>query len=449
MSTLWPLLDRVGGSKAFLGYLVSAFSFGQLIGSPYFGYWANHWRYKYIFFISGMLKVVGNLMYAFSDSVSGRADFFMLEARLLVGLGAGNMALCNAYVSQVTTMKERTQSMAMLAASGGVGFIIGPLIGVSFGSMKPGYDVGPLVIDYLTMPALCCCILESINQLFILIFFREPRIIHRSPSTSSSADSIQLESMSRANLKTDMPAAWILMLQYFGTMVVLSVFETVGTPLTMDEYSLNSQQADIYNGVIAGAFGLICVVMFGLVKKLATKFGERQLLLFSLFLTALSMAALIPIAGSSPDSWKENDEDDDSTRHGCQATWCGSVPKLPFAQYCVGCVLVAIAYPMANVMEFSLFSKILGPFPQGVMMGWLTAAGCLARALGPLYITQLYAEFGPRITFAVATGIALVMALIASWYYKRFVPHPLHVLNEANEQQGQHSPTKTKSVMIH
>lgn len=59
----------------------------------------------------------------------------MLEARLLVGLGAGNMALCNAYVSQATTLdvslslrptfssydsffQERTQAMAMLAATG-------------------------------------------------------------------------------------------------------------------------------------------------------------------------------------------------------------------------------------------------------------------------------------------------------------------------------------------
>ena len=42
----------------------------------------------------------------------------MAEARLLVGLGAGNMALCNAYVSQATTLAERTGAMANLAATG-------------------------------------------------------------------------------------------------------------------------------------------------------------------------------------------------------------------------------------------------------------------------------------------------------------------------------------------
>ncbi len=39
----------------------------------------------------------------------------------------------------------------------------------------------------------------------------------------------------------DIPA-WMMMVLYFGTMVVLSVFETVGTPLTMDEYGLTPQK---------------------------------------------------------------------------------------------------------------------------------------------------------------------------------------------------------------
>jgi hypothetical protein len=42
----------------------------------------------------------------------------MAEARLLVGIGAGNMALCNAYVSQATSLKERTSAVANLAATG-------------------------------------------------------------------------------------------------------------------------------------------------------------------------------------------------------------------------------------------------------------------------------------------------------------------------------------------
>ena len=86
-----------------------------------------------IFYITIAMKLAGNLMYIFAAAVPGRRvwlersdvcvvyplqDIFMAEARLLVGLGAGNMALCNAYVSQATSLKERTSAVANLAATG-------------------------------------------------------------------------------------------------------------------------------------------------------------------------------------------------------------------------------------------------------------------------------------------------------------------------------------------
>ena len=44
---------------------------------------------------------------------------------------------------------------------------------------------------------------------------------------------------------------WVMMLLYFGTMVVLSVFETVGTPLTMDEYAWDPQTVRSLIGLIS------------------------------------------------------------------------------------------------------------------------------------------------------------------------------------------------------
>jgi hypothetical protein len=103
-------------------------------------------------------------------------------------------------------------------------------------------------------------------------------------------------------------------------------------------------------------------------------------------------------------------------------------------------------------MEFSLFSKLLGPGPQGVMMGWLTSSGCLARAIGPLYITQLYADYGPRITFMVASGLCVcpficlliqkaLMVLVGVLNYKQFVPHQLYSLDSGRNG-------KTRSILV-
>ena len=37
---------------------------------------------------------------------------------------------------------------------------------------------------------------------------------------------------------------------------------------------------------------------------------------------------------------------------------------------------------------------MVGPRPQGVWMGILTAAGSLARICGPVFVSEIYKEFG-------------------------------------------------------
>lgn len=37
VSTMWPYLQSIGGSRAFLGGVVASFSVGQLVGAPFWG----------------------------------------------------------------------------------------------------------------------------------------------------------------------------------------------------------------------------------------------------------------------------------------------------------------------------------------------------------------------------------------------------------------------------
>lgn len=91
-----------------------------------------------ILLITILLRIVGNLGYAFAGSVTGDNEWFLFEVRFVVGLGAGAMAVCNAYTAEATTSKERTAAMANISASGSLGFVIGPVLAVCFGQLKPG-----------------------------------------------------------------------------------------------------------------------------------------------------------------------------------------------------------------------------------------------------------------------------------------------------------------------
>lgn len=60
---------------------------------------------------------------------------------------------------------------------------------------------------------------------------------------------------------------------------------------------------------------------------------------------------------------------------------------------------------------------------QGTMMGWLTAAGSLARTVGPLFVSTVYDNFGAQVLFAVCIGIVAVAILTLLVFYRKLVPN--------------------------
>jgi len=51
---------------------------------------------------------------------------------------------------------------------------------------------------------------------------------------------------------------------------------------------------------------------------------------------------------------------------GCpyQYKWCQTIPKISFWQFLTGATLVGVGYPIAAVLLSTLYSKVIGPFPQ-------------------------------------------------------------------------------------
>ncbi len=56
------------------------------------------------------------------------------------------------------------------------------------------------------------------------------------------------------------------------------------------------------------------------------------------------------------------------------------------------------------------------------MMGYLTAAGSLARIIGPIYMGQMYSYVGPRLSLAIVLAMLILSVLLGAWHYSKFVP---------------------------
>ena len=83
-------VDYKNASARFLGWVVASFSFGQLVGSPFFGFWGDKRPTREPLIIALLINVIFNILYAYCGAFqSGIAGWVMLVSRAMVGFAAG------------------------------------------------------------------------------------------------------------------------------------------------------------------------------------------------------------------------------------------------------------------------------------------------------------------------------------------------------------------------
>uniref|UniRef100_A0A8C6CI62 Major facilitator superfamily domain containing 8 n=1 Tax=Moschus moschiferus TaxID=68415 RepID=A0A8C6CI62_MOSMO len=257
---------------------------------------------------------------------------------------------------------------------------------------------------------------------------------------AASADEVQVP---QGNI--DQVAVVATNVLFFVILFIFALFETIVTPLTMDMYAWTREQAVLYDGIILAALGVEAVIIFMGIKLLSKKIGERALLLGGLIIIWVGFFVLLPWGNQFPKIqwedlhnntipnttfgeiiitlWKSPRENHSEEPTGCpvEQAWCLYTPMIHLAQFLISAVLIGIGYPSCNVMSYTLYSKILGPNPQGVYMGWLTASGSAARILGPVFISQVYTAWGPRWAFSLVCGMVVLTITLLGVVYRRLI----------------------------
>uniref|UniRef100_A0A2K5EVT5 Major facilitator superfamily domain containing 8 n=1 Tax=Aotus nancymaae TaxID=37293 RepID=A0A2K5EVT5_AOTNA len=400
--SIWPYLQKIDqtADASFLGWVIASYSLGQMVASPIFGFWSNYRPRKEPLIVSIFISVAANCLYAYVHIPASHNKYYMLIARGLVGFGAGNAAVIRSYTAGATSLQERTNSMANISTCQALGFILGPEHRVDDSGRQ--------------------C--KNIN-------FDE-----------ASTDEVQVP---QGNI--DQVAVVAINVLFFVILFIFALFETIITPLTMDMYAWTQEQAVLYDGIILAALGVEAVVILLGVKLLSRKIGERAILLGGLIVVWVGFFILLPWGNQFPKIqwedlhnnsipnttfgeiiiglWKSPMEEHNERPTGCsiEQVWCLYTPVIHLAQFLTSVVLIGIGYPVCNLMSYTLYSKILGPKPQGVYMGWLTASGSGARILGPVFISQVYAHWGPRWAFCLVCGIVVLTITLLGVVYKRLI----------------------------
>ncbi|XP_074761215.1 major facilitator superfamily domain-containing protein 8 isoform X2 [Athene noctua] len=458
--SVWPYLQEIDptADASFLGWIIASYSIGQMVASPLFGLWSNYRPRREPLVISTAISVAANCLYAYVHVPHSHNKYYMLIARALVGFGAGNVAVVRSYIAGATSLTERTSAMANTSACQAVGFILGPVFQTCFtliGEEGVTWNLIHLQLNMYTAPVLFGALLGVINIILIFVIFREHRVDDMGRQCKSvnfegegtEGEDGGLDQDTEGNI--DHVAVVAINFLFFVILFVFAVFETIATPLTMDMYSWTRKEAVFYNGIILSVVGIESVIVFMVVKMLAKKTGERAILHGGLLIVLVGFFILLPWGKKLPNiQWQEIKNNSiprtaptemlmpfwslqamqPPSNHtaepvGCPVTqsWCLNTPVIYLAQYISSDILIGLGYPVCNVMSYTLYSKILGPKPQGVYMGWLTASGSGARILGPVFVSQIYTHLGPRWAFSLICGVVVVSLLLLEIVYKRLI----------------------------
>ncbi|XP_039289123.1 major facilitator superfamily domain-containing protein 8 [Nilaparvata lugens] len=422
LTGVWPYLNKLDAAagKEFMGYVVAANPLAQMLFSPLAGWWGNRLgSIRLPILLSLLIFVLSNASYSLLELLP-HPKYCMLVSRFFVGISAANIAICRSYLSAATKVEERTKAVSMVSLAQVLGFIIGPSLQAVVTFLKDGTMLfGCIPFDMYSATGWMNVMLGLINMVLLM-----PHIFVERPIAAKEAmllSGAETEQAAWKETKPDYLIAWTMIVSFFILVFNFVLLETLGTSLTMDQFAWSKSEAVKYMGILLSVGSLFACVTFIVIGPLCKKFNETRVLQYGGFLLMVfGRAACMPYGSTYPviapafNGTILNDEE----VVGCPDSqeWCKTTPAMSVGQFFVGFVATAIGYPIGVTLIQTIFSKILGPRPQGVWMGLLTGAGCLSRVLGPIFVSYVYTRFGTYWTF----GITTVM-MIAPMVWLHFV----------------------------
>ena len=104
--------------------LTVIYAAAQFIAAPLLGKLSDRYGRRPILLISLFGSAVGYFIFGI-----GGALWVLYISRLIDGFTGGNVSIANAYITDVSSEKDRTKSLGIIGAAFGLGLIIGPILG--------------------------------------------------------------------------------------------------------------------------------------------------------------------------------------------------------------------------------------------------------------------------------------------------------------------------------
>lgn len=370
-----------------IGGIIASFSLMQFLFAPAWGRLSDRIGRRPVMLVSNLGACGSYALFAVASGMGGTTGLlWILASRIFAGICGANLSVASAYIADISPPEKRSARMGLIGMAFGLGFIFGPAIG---GFAYQGITIGDFDLFHIHIPLLfhfngfgkqgpgwvaaSFCAINFILGWIILGESRKPGSgpINARPKFAQWGHTLA------------QPRMGLLIGIFFMATFCFTCFESTFPLLAKDRFTANNQN---YAKDIPYFFtyaGVIAALVQGVIGRLVKKFGEPNLIFFSLIVFALGLGGL-PFAKTVP-------------------------------EILVVLALLAIGSGLNRPPVFGMISLSSSAHEQGANLGVAQSFGALARILGPLFAGSLFFVH-PALPYLICGGIALLASFVA-WSY--------------------------------
>jgi len=345
-----------------IALIFSAYSVGAFFGEPFWGRLSDKYGRKPLLISTITGNCLCYLALAFAPNI-----WVAFAIRLVGGLAAGNGAVVQGYIADVTPPEKRTRLLSYQGAAWNVGLIFGPMVGGLFAHP----DAGPIGFR---IPLFMASGLAALCVVAIMVFIRESKtrdqtITHRPSRWSATGEVIRHPVIGR-----------LMLLTFLVGFAFTGIESTFGL-WAQARYDWGPREIGVCFFFVGIAAAITQMFVTG---RLSERFGEGKMLAIGMSITVVSAAAQTVSPGGA----------------------------VTIALMCLTAVGQSVAFPNVG----SMISQTADPHRQGQILGLNNAMGALARVVGPFCAGLIFplSINGPFIMGALVVAPAIFLALSAS-----------------------------------
>uniref|UniRef100_A0AC35UGY2 MFS domain-containing protein n=1 Tax=Rhabditophanes sp. KR3021 TaxID=114890 RepID=A0AC35UGY2_9BILA len=426
--SMWPYLQTIDStaSESFFGFIVASYAISNILLCPLFGFWADKiGSIKKPLYIGLLGQLIGNAIYIFLVYLVSGAKYGLLVSRMLIGIGSSNVSLFKSYGATATTSADRARGMAIITSGFAVGICCAPAFNILFTRLgAEGIVLFGIPINMYTSPAIACTIVNAIGIVVIKFFFAEHYV---SLSTNKDGSKCELPPY-------DKLAVAIIFMTRSTQIFIISNIETLMSSFSLVTFAFSYKDSINIISTATGAFGLCAAltyfvyIFFGLEKyikyRLNIKIGLIGLALFHVITYSYPFGDKVVTYDSSKINETVNQGVIEG--RGCDMnkfSWCESLNQTnPWVYFITFSVIVGICFPVINIAQNTLITKVIGPRNQGQLQGWMNASAGLSQFIGPILSSLIYFSYGPKYAWILNFSVCLVTLSLWYIFHDRLVP---------------------------